>query len=87
MFYAALALLQDISKAPSKHSGVISLFDTEFVMKGVFPKDLSKDFHKAFELRQTVDYKVIRPITVDRAKEAWNKATDFVQEIRNYLLG
>ena len=36
MFYAALALLQSISKAPSKHSGVISHFDTEFVMKGVF---------------------------------------------------
>ena len=86
MFYAALALLQNISKAPSKHSGVISLFDTEFVMKGVFPKDLSKDFHRAFELRQTVDYKVIRPITFDRAKEAWNKATDFVQEIQRYLL-
>jgi uncharacterized protein (UPF0332 family) len=50
-------------------------------------KDLSKDFHKAFELRQTVDYKVIRPITFDRAKEAWNKATDFVQEIQRYFLG
>ena len=85
MFYAALALLQNISKAPSKHSGVISLFDTEFVMKEVFPKDLSKDFHKAFELRQTVDYKVIRPITFDRANEAWFKATDFVQEIRKSL--
>ena len=54
MFYAALALLQNISKAPSKHSGVISLFDTEFVMKGIFSKELSKHFHKAFELRQTV---------------------------------
>jgi len=87
MFYAALALLQNISKAPSKHSGVISLFDTEFVMKEVFPKDLSKDFHKAFELRQTVDYKVIWSITFDRANEAWIKATHFVQEIRKYLLG
>ena len=87
MFYAALALLQKISKAPSKHSGVISLFDTEFVMKGIFSKELSKHFHRAFELRQSVDYKIIRPITFDRAKEAWNKATDFVREIRNYLLG
>ena len=87
MFYAALALLQSISKTPSKHSGVISLFDTEFVIKGVFPKELSKHFHKAFELRQSVDYKIIRPITFDRAIEAWNKATDFVQEIRNFLLG
>ena len=62
MFYAALALLQKICKAPSKHSGVISLFDKEFVMKGIFPKDLSKDFHRAFEFRQTVDYKIIKPI-------------------------
>lgn len=86
MFYAALALLQNISKAPSKHSGVISLFDTEFVIKGVFPKDLSKDFHKAFELRQNVDYKVIRPITLDRATEIWHKAFDFLKKIRSYLL-
>jgi uncharacterized protein (UPF0332 family) len=70
-----------------KPKEIETLFDTEFVMKGVFPKDLSKDLHKAFELRQTVDYKVIRPITFDRANEAWIKATDFVQEIRNYLLG
>jgi len=34
MFYAALALLQKIGKVPSKHTGVISLFDTEFVVKG-----------------------------------------------------
>jgi uncharacterized protein (UPF0332 family) len=40
MFYAALALLQKASKAPSKHSGVISLFDKEFVMKGTFEKEL-----------------------------------------------
>ena len=87
MFYAVLALLQKISKVPSKHSGVISLFDKEFVKKGIFAKDLSKDFHKAFELRQTVDYKIIKPITSDRAEEIWNKAVCFVQEIENYLLG
>lgn len=87
MFYAALALLQKISKVPSKHSGVISLFDKEFVMKGIFTKDLSKDFHKAFELRQTIDYKIIKPITLDRAKEIWNKAVYFVQDIERYLLG
>ena len=56
MFYAAIALLQKIGKIPSKHAGVISLFDREFVKKGIFPKALSKDFHKAFELRQVSDY-------------------------------
>jgi len=34
MFYAVLALLQKIGKVPRKHSGAISLFDTELVLKG-----------------------------------------------------
>ncbi len=85
MFYVVLALLQKISKVPSKHAGVISLFDKEFVMKGIFAKDLSKDFHKAFELRQTADYKIMRPITQDRARKIWNKAVYFVQDIERYL--
>jgi uncharacterized protein (UPF0332 family) len=86
MFYAALALLQKISKAPSKHSGVISLFDKEFVMRGVFEKELSKDFHKAFELRQSIDYKIIKPISTDKANEIWQKAVNFVQAIEHYLI-
>ena len=58
-YLAALALLQKIGKVPSKHAGVISRFDTEFALKGVFPKEFSRDFHKAFELRRVADYKVI----------------------------
>jgi len=86
MFYAALALLQKISKAPSKHSGVISLFDKEFVMKGIFEKELSKDFHKAFELRQTFDYKIIKNIGLGKAQEIYQKAVIFVKEVDKYLL-
>ena len=85
MFYAALALLQKISKAPSKHSGVISLFDKEFVMRGIFEKELSKDFHKAFELRQSTDYKIIKPISADKANQIWQKAVKFVQALKLYL--
>ncbi len=85
MFYAALALLQKISKAPSKHSGVISLFDKEFVMKGIFEKALSKDFHRAFELRQSIDYKIIKPISPDKATDIFHKAANFVQTVKHYL--
>ena len=85
MFYAVLALLQEISKAPSKHSGAISLFDKEFVMKGIFKKELSKDFHKAFELRQTFDYKVIKNIGLDKASEIYQKAAIFVKEVDKYF--
>lgn len=85
MFYAAVALLQKIGKIPSKHIGVISLFDTEFVLKGIFPKELSRNFHKAFELRQVSDYRVIERITPRKAEEALIKAEGFVKAVEQYF--
>ncbi|MBM4329648.1 MAG: HEPN domain-containing protein [Deltaproteobacteria bacterium] len=73
MFYAVIALLQKIGKVPSKHTGTISLFDTEFVMKGIFPKELSRNLHKAFELRQVLDYKTVETISRDKAGEILEK--------------
>ncbi|MBI5043851.1 MAG: HEPN domain-containing protein [Nitrospirae bacterium] len=85
MFYAVLALLQKIGKVPSKHTGVISLFDTEFVLKGILNKELSKSFHKAFELRQVSDYKTFKPISKEKAEEALNNAVCFVEAVAKYL--
>ena len=85
MFYAALALLQKIGKVPSKHTGVISLFDTEFVIKDIFPKELSKDFHKLFEMRQVSDYKTSDEITAEQAEDAIKKAGLFVESVIKYL--
>jgi len=42
MFYAALALLQDISPIPSKHAGIISLFDANLSV----PKSSTKNAPK-----------------------------------------
>jgi uncharacterized protein (UPF0332 family) len=85
MFYAAVALLQKIGKIPSKHAGVISLFDIEFVKKGIFLKQLSKDFHRAFELRQISDYRTTKPAKKDQAEEILKKAVDFVKAVKDYL--
>jgi uncharacterized protein (UPF0332 family) len=85
MFYATLALLQDIGKAPTKHSGIISLFDTEYVMKGIFPRTLSKDLHKAFELRQSSDYKVRPNMSEEQVIEEINKASRFVEAVKSYF--
>jgi len=85
MFYATLALLQDIGKAPTKHSGIISLFDTEYVMKGLFPRELSKDLHKAFELRQSSDYKVRPTMSEEQVKEEIDKASRFVEAVKSYF--
>lgn len=85
MFYAALALLQDIGKAPTKHSGIISLFDTEYVLKGIFPRELSKNLHKAFELRQSSDYKVRPVLSEEQVKEEIDNASRFVEAVKSYF--
>jgi uncharacterized protein (UPF0332 family) len=84
MFYAVLALLQKIGKVPRKHSGVISLFDTEFVLKGLFSKELSKAFHDIFNLRQVSDYQVIEPVTLKDAETTLKRAEGFVEAVSKH---
>jgi uncharacterized protein (UPF0332 family) len=81
MFYAALALLQTIGKTSSKHTGVLSLFDTEFVMKNLLPRELGRNFHRAFEQRQTADYRITEPPTLSMAKEIYREAVEFVDTV------
>ena len=45
----------------------ISLFDIEFVQKGLFSKGLSKDLHDVFNLRQVSDYQVLETLTSKNA--------------------
>jgi uncharacterized protein (UPF0332 family) len=85
MFYAALALLQRIGRIPSKHAGVIGIFDSEFALKGVFPKDMSKSFHRAFELRQVSDYRVVKPLSPEEIETLRRNAADFVSRVVEYL--
>ena len=85
MFYAGLALLQLIGKTPSKHAGVITWFDTEFVLPGVFPKEMSKAFHRLFELRQVSDYKISEILEPKKAEGAYHLAVSFVDKIQCYF--
>jgi hypothetical protein len=85
MFYAVLALLQQIGQVPSRHVGMISLFDREFVAKGVFPRELSRQLHRAFEIRQTSDYKASESVSSERAGEVLGQAVRFVDAVRDHL--
>jgi len=85
MFYAALALLQTIGKTPSKHTGVIGIYDTEFMRKGVFPKESSIAFHDAFDARLVSDYQPVRDATRDEAAPILARAQGFVAEVDSYL--
>jgi uncharacterized protein (UPF0332 family) len=85
MFYCVLALLQAINRVPQKHQGAISLFDLEFVHKGLLPRDLSADLHRMFETRQLSDYKKLEPVGLEEANAAIGAAERFLAEVRRYL--
>jgi uncharacterized protein (UPF0332 family) len=78
MFYAGLAILQRLGKTPSKHSGVISLIDTHYVITGKIPKQLSKAFHRAFEMRQSSDYQASSSVPPDTITDLRKEAELFV---------
>jgi uncharacterized protein (UPF0332 family) len=85
MFYAALAALQTVGKAPSKHAGVLSLFNREFVLTGNMSRELGRSIHRAFELRQSADYAIMPQLGEDAAVAACEEARKFIAGVRAYL--
>ncbi|WP_008318083.1 HEPN domain-containing protein [Leptolyngbya sp. PCC 6406] len=85
MFYAVLALLVARQLETSKHKGVISLFDRDFVKPGIFNKEMSVWLHSSFELRLTADYAELTDISAAQAEECYSQASEFLQRVRDFL--
>lgn len=86
MFYATLALLLTAGKSPSKHIGVISFFDSEFVRTNIFPKEMSRKLHEVFEARQEGDYTNPDLIDHEKAADVLKAAGEFLKTIEDKLL-
>ena len=86
VFYAALALLVTADVEPNKHSGVLAKFDELFVRQGIFPKEMSRIIHHAFDMRQAGDYQKSKVITEEQAINVLTSAEEFVNAIREKLL-
>lgn len=85
MFYATLALLVTVNKFSSKHVGVISFFDSEFVKRNIFSKEMSRKLHEAFETRQEGDCENPDKVDRERAAEVLNDAAEFLKVIEEKL--
>ena len=86
VFYAALALLVTVDVEPNKHSGVLAKFDELFVRQGIFPKEMSRIIHHAFDMRQAGDYQKSKVITEEQAAIVFNSAEEFVRTIGEKLV-
>lgn len=87
MFYAILALFlkTGVNIKTSKHIGVISIFDREFVKTGKIDKRYSEMLHDLFDTRLEGDYKEYVEITADDAKEHVKSAEEFLNAIKNFI--
>jgi uncharacterized protein (UPF0332 family) len=85
MFYAVQALLAIKKKETSKHSGIISLFDKEFIKPEIFKKDFSRWLHEAFDLRQIADYSAQSSFSLEDAQLLLHHAGEFVREIKVFM--
>lgn len=83
IFYATLALFlrEGVEQKTSKHSGILSLFDREFVHSGRFGKEYSRIFHRLFDARQEADYRELVDCSTGNAEEAVQWAETFVRAV------
>lgn len=87
MLYAVLALFirAEIPVRTSRHSGVIGIFDAEFIKAGKLPRDLSRSIHRAFDDRQEYDYKDYAQVGRPEAEEMIASADKFLSQIKAFL--
>ena len=87
MFYAILALFlkTGINAKTSKHAGVISVFDKEFIHTGKLDVRCSKLLHRVSEARQVMDYKELVVITTEEASGYVTLAQEFVRAVKNSI--
>ncbi|MBU4582985.1 MAG: HEPN domain-containing protein [Proteobacteria bacterium] len=85
MFYSILGLLIYEPYASSKHSGVLSYFNKRFIGEKIFPEQMGRTVHKAFDLRQRGDYREYQEIEPDQVGPLLEQADAFVRAVRQYL--
>jgi uncharacterized protein (UPF0332 family) len=86
MFYCVEALLLTKNIVFSSHKGVISAFGEHFIKTGIFPKEMSREFIRAFEKRQISDYEYTLTIEENEAMEIYRQGIDFIEKVKKYIL-
>jgi uncharacterized protein (UPF0332 family) len=64
---------------------VLAKFDELFIRQGIFPREMSRILHHAFDMRQAGDYQKSRVITEEQAAEVLASAEEFVKTIQEKL--
>jgi len=84
MFYAVLALFihSNTPHKTSKHSGVIGIFNKEFIHTGKLDARFAKMFYELFDERMELDYRDFAQVSEEDARNAVLSAQEFVSAIK-----
>ena len=86
-FHAVRALLALKKLDSAKHSGVISMFNREFVKTGVISKEASKTLSTIFAMRSEADYDDLKSFSLQEATDARKAVRSLIDEVSAYLAG
>ena len=78
-FYAVTALLLTRELSSSKHSGVRSLFDREWVNKGDVPVESGRFYRRLFNSRQRSDYDDLVEFQEEEVTGWLEQAKEFIE--------
>ena len=86
IFHALRAVLVLEEFDSSKHSGIISRFNENYVKNGIFNKTISKDISTAYKLREKSDYQDFYIVSQEEAAAQIKKAEQVTGCIEKYLI-
>lgn len=84
-FHAARALLATKQLDSSKHSGVISLFNREFVKPGKISRESGKTLNAAFNIRSEADYDDFTEFTLNECEAMRESVRLLILEVERYI--
>lgn len=81
----ALFIHDSITVRTSKHAGIITLFNKEFIHSGKLSLSASKAVQRLFDARQESDYKEFAIFSESDVKRFLAMAEDFLSTSRTYI--
>ncbi len=69
----------------SKHAGVISYFQKEYIKTNIFDKKYSKYIQQAFQIRNGCDYDDFFIVSRQDAEEQYQRAEEILKVVQKYI--
>ena len=85
IFSAIRAVLATKQVDFSKHAGVISYFQREYIKTEVFDRKYSKYLQDAFQIRNSCDYDDFFIVSKQDAEEQYERAVEILGVIEQYI--